>query len=478
MLPDPNLPDPYLPDQDLLEQHLQAIPSAENCTVDWDPPVHPIPPSPSPDSASKSDLRPPGSLSPLYNEAIQARGYVSQALENTMAGVLNLAQPQEPLSLLLFVDNRPLTGMQAQEITATLTALDVEQRFVLKILNVADEPQLVEHFKLVATPALVKNRPGPRQVLAGSDLVAQLRYWWPRWETLLHEQEGRSSTPYDRYPTVNRISPNTAKQSFPTEGVFSPSEVLRLKDEIFRLRHDKADLEEQLRFQERILAMLAHDLRNPLTAAALAVDTLDLSIRDPSLPVSAEMSEHLVRQARQNLREIDRMITDILQAAQGRNEEFFIQPRDLDLGLLIVEVLDQLSDRLTAKSLLLQTDIPSDLPNVCADPDRVRQVLVNLLDNAIKYSPLEGTISVSVLHRTTQKIQVTICDTGLGIPVASRELIFNDRFRLPRDQDSEGYGIGLSVCKRIIQTHYGQIWVDSNQQDQGSCFHFTLPVYS
>jgi two-component system, OmpR family, clock-associated histidine kinase SasA len=395
-----------------------------------------------------------------------------------MAGVPDLAhEPYEPLSLLLFVDNRPLTGMQAQEITATLTALDVEQRFVLKILNVADEPQLVEYFKLVATPALVKNRPGPRQVLAGSDLVTQLHYWWPRWETLLHEQEAKSSTPYDRYPTVNRAPPNTTKQSFPPDTATGSSEVLRLKDEIFRLRHDKTDLEEQLRFQERILAMLAHDLRNPLTAAALAVDTLGLSISDPTLPVSVEMSEHLVRQARQKLREIDRMITDILKSAQGRSEEFFIQPRNLDLRPLLFEALDQLGDRLTAKSLLLQTDIPSDLPNVCADPNRVRQVLVNLLDNAVKYNPVEGSITLSVIHRTTQKIQVSICDTGPGIPAASRELIFNDRFRLPRDQDSEGYGIGLSVCKRIIQTHYGQIWVDGNHQDQGSCFHFTLPVY-
>jgi two-component system clock-associated histidine kinase SasA len=121
-------------------------------------------------------------------------------------------------------------------------------------------------------------------------------------------------------------------------------------------------------------------------------------------------------------------------------------------------------------------DIPSDLPLVYADPERVRQVLINLLDNAIKYAPAQGTIAISVLHRTTQKVQVSICDNGPGVPEENHERIFEEHFRLKRDEAQEGYGIGLALCQRIVRAHYGQIWVDS-VPNQGSCFHFTLPVY-
>ncbi|HEY9815474.1 MAG TPA: ATP-binding protein, partial [Candidatus Obscuribacterales bacterium] len=122
------------------------------------------------------------------------------------------------------------------------------------------------------------------------------------------------------------------------------------------------------------------------------------------------------------------------------------------------------------------SDIPSDLPRVYADPERVEQVLMNLLDNAIKYTPVSGRIRLTILHRTTQKVQVSICDDGPGIPEENCDRIFEDRFRLERDESKDGYGIGLSLCQRVIRAHYGQIWVDS-VPSQGSCFHFTLPVY-
>jgi len=142
----------------------------------------------------------------------------------------------------------------------------------------------------------------------------------------------------------------------------------------------------------------------------------------------------------------------------------------------VVEVLDALSDRFQAKSQHVEQDIPSDLPTIRADSERVRQVVTNLLDNAIKYTPVAGTIHVSILHRTAQKVQVSICDNGPGIPEENRERIFEDHYRLKRDEAKDGYGIGLSLCQRIIRAHYGQIWVDSTTS-QGSCFHFTLPVF-
>jgi two-component system clock-associated histidine kinase SasA len=170
------------------------------------------------------------------------------------------------------------------------------------------------------------------------------------------------------------------------------------------------------------------------------------------------------------------MITDILQAARGASSELQIQPQKLDLGMLCTDVLEHLRHRFQSKAQRVEQDIPSDLPVIFADGERIRQVLINLLENAIKYTPAGGTIQLSVLHRTSQKVQVSVCDNGPGIPLENQEQIFEDRFRLKRDENKEGYGIGLSLCQRIVRAHYGQIWVDSTP-NKGSCFHFTLPVF-
>ena len=171
------------------------------------------------------------------------------------------------------------------------------------------------------------------------------------------------------------------------------------------------------------------------------------------------------------------MITDLLQVGRSQDTKISISPHRIGLGNLCLEVLEELKESYKAKSLKIEKDIPQDLPYVCADPQRMRQVLINLLDNAIKYTPDRGTITISGLHRTSQKVQLSIGDSGPGIPEENRDRIFENRFRLERDEAKDGYGIGLSLCQRIIQAHYGQIWVDT-APNGGAWFHFILPVYS
>jgi two-component system, OmpR family, clock-associated histidine kinase SasA len=367
-------------------------------------------------------------------------------------------QDIDPIQFILFIDGRRQAELKYQDVEQALAALDPDHGYGLNVIPVADQPHLVEHFRLVSTPALVKISPGPYQVLAGSTLVEQLQHWWPYWKRAQNAE----------LPVV--LDPAEVPEALPLN-------LLELADDIFRLEGDCDRLREQLRFKDRIIAMLAHDLRNPLTAASLAIETLEINYRSDENRLSKPMSRQIVHQARAQLKEIDRMITDILQAARGTTSELQIYPQKLALAPLCTDLLDQFGDQLTRKTLTLETDIPNDLPSVCADRERVRQVLVNLLDNAIKYSNPNGKIGLYILHRTTQKLQITIADTGPGIPLENQVTIFEDSFRLARDRDSDGYGIGLSVCKRIVRAHYGQIWVDSTPE-QGSFFHFTLPVYT
>jgi two-component system, OmpR family, clock-associated histidine kinase SasA len=381
---------------------------------------------------------------------------------------------EAPLQLLLFVDGRPKSKQQVQRICSYLKELEADYDFELQIVDVGQQPYLAEHFKLVATPALIKVHPEPREILAGSNITGQLKAWWPRWQAAMdtYLQLESDLQEHDENGRVKQSKSSIAS-------VAVSAEFMKLSDEIFRLKQEKEKLQEQIQFKDRVIAMLAHDLRNPLTAASIAIDTLQSNYnieKGEFERLTPKMTVHLFKQARSQTKIIDRMITDLLRVGRGKDREFFIQPQKVDIGKLCLEVLEELRDRYTAKSHKINQDIPKDLPNVYADPERIRQVLINLLDNAIKYTPEGGDISVCGLHRTSQKIQFSISDTGPGIPEENRDRIFENHYRLERDQGKEGYGIGLCLCQRIVLAHYGQIWVETAPHG-GAWFHFTLPVY-
>jgi two-component system clock-associated histidine kinase SasA len=382
---------------------------------------------------------------------------------------------EAPLQLLLFVDERPSSRQQVQQIRGHLKELQANYRFELQTVDVGEQPYLAEHFKLVATPALIKIHPEPQHTLAGSNLIAQLKKWWPRWQhavkTQLKLHDGLPES-MDKSYGVSTTLPSI-------RSVADSTEVIRLSDEIFRLQREKEKLVEQLQFKDRAIAMLAHDLRNPLTAVSIAIETLESNLVPQNGQVSRltpALTSQLFKQARTQTRTIERMIAGLLPVERDTAAKLRIQPQKLELGTLCQDAINRSRDRFHAKSQHVETDIPKDLPCVYSDRERVLQVLMNLLDNAIKYTPEGGIIRISGLHRTTQKVQISISDTGPGIPSEDRDRIFEDGFRLQRDEAKDGYGIGLSLCQRIIRAHYGQIWVDSAPAG-GACFHFTLPVY-
>jgi two-component system, OmpR family, clock-associated histidine kinase SasA len=375
-----------------------------------------------------------------------------------------------PLKLLLFIDKRPSLARQVRQIKQYLKTLEIHFAFNLDVVDIGEQPYLAEHYKLVASPALIKIAPAPQQMLAGSDIVNQLERWWPKWR-----QEH-----LDSFSLVDIDSQGEAALGDQADNPLAHSaELMKLSDEIFRLNQTREELEAQLRFKDRIIAMMAHDLRNPLTAASIAVETLELGYapnQTRNLNLSPELTGQLLKHAKTQIRAINRMITDILKAARGASIELQLVPQELDLTALCLEVVDAFQNRLEEKQQQLTTEIPQDLPTVYADGNQVKRVITNLLDNAIKYTPMGGQVSIVALHRTTQKVQVTVADTGPGIPAENRDKIFEESYRLQRDVTQEGYGLGLALCQRIIRAHYGQIWVDS-APGEGSSFYFTLPVY-
>jgi two-component system, OmpR family, clock-associated histidine kinase SasA len=378
---------------------------------------------------------------------------------------------------LLFVDKRSYPKETIKDLQNYIGQIKKDYYCELEIIDLKDQPHLVEYYKLIVTPALVKLYPHPEQILVGSNLIKQLEKWLPQWQNELEAQK-QQCLYFDPREDYNTISSRSNSNLI---SVTSSTELLRLSDEIFLLKQEKQFLLEKLRFKDQILAMVAHDLRNPLTAVSIVIDTLihsqNLDLKGNNCkPLTPELKNRLYQQAQFQLKLMNNMIGDLLQATLNVHGKLTINPQALDLRSLGEEIINQLTPKLKAKSQKLKTDIPQDLPLVYADENLIRQVILNLLENALKYTDEGGKINFCILHRTSQKIQVTVKDTGLGIPPEKQEEIFEHNVRLERDLTKEGYGIGLSLCRKVIQAHYGSIWVDS-VINKGSSFHFTLPIY-
>ena len=319
----------------------------------------------------------------------------------------------------------------------------------LEIADPAERPELLELHRLVATPALIKLEPSPRQVFAGNTLLQQLRNWLPRWQQLeVVSGLGISLRPAE------------------SDGSRTQRE-LQLEDQLLVLRQENETLIERLRVQERLLRMVAHELRTPLTASKLALQSLNLGQIDET-----RFRDVLGRR----LDDIEQLSKDLLEVGTTRWEALF-NPQRLALGPVAAEAILELEKLWVGRGLELITDIPTDLPDVYADQRRMRQVLLNLLENAFKFTPDGGQVSLTILHRTSQWLQVSVCDSGPGIPRDEQERIFLERVRLPQtSSNTSGFGVGLSVCRRITEVHGGRIWVVS-EPDEGACFHFTVPVW-
>jgi two-component system, OmpR family, clock-associated histidine kinase SasA len=390
-----------------------------------------------------------------------------------------LSNSSAALQLLLFLDERMASHIQNQEIRDRLAILNAEESFELQIVDVGKQPDLAEHYRVIATPALVKLYPPPRQILAGSNLIDQINNWWERWQGDIAAVSEDLLINYGEYADAADPVVSQSESLVLSESIEYVSKLIKLNDEVFTLKQEKEELLDRLKLQDRAIAVLAHDLRNPLTAAALALGTLEI-IHDP-LDYRANSLEpftikKLIERARIQLQSIDRLVNDILQPLATKNTDFDLRPQKLDLQQLIAVIISQLDTQFQTKFQTITTDIPQDLPFVYGDRDKLQQVMVNLLDNAIKYTPIHGHVHVSALHRTAQTIQVSIADNGLGIPEENQKRIFQDHYRLDRDLLQSGYGIGLAVCQQIVRAHYGQIWVES-VPGKGSVFNFTLLVH-
>ena len=218
-----------------------------------------------------------------------------------------------------------------------------------------------------------------------------------------------------------------------------------------------------------MLAIVSHDLRNPLNAATLAASLLQTS------ETLSDDEREQVETIRVSARRMSRLIEDLLDVTRLEGgKRLPIDPAPVAVTAIFDEVQELFKSQAAAASVTLQIHKAMSLPPVRADRHRVMQVLSNLIGNALKFTPKGGVIAARAEQVTDREVQFTISDTGPGIPREHQDRVFSPYWQAKR-AERMGAGLGLPIAKGIVEAHGGRIWVES-EPGEGTRFHFTLLV--
>lgn len=231
------------------------------------------------------------------------------------------------------------------------------------------------------------------------------------------------------------------------------------------LRARAAERTAALHDRDRMLAIVSHDLKTPLQSTLTALALLDLD-------AVTDDSKNAIGALRKSTAHMNRLITDLLDVSMLEFDKFSVELSPVNVQALLDDIADSAASRVAECGIELTVDVQS-IPSVLADRDRLTQVLSNVLDNAMRFTPADGTIEIACsLHNA--EVLVSISDSGPGIQESDLKQVFNWCWHTGRKENS-GTGLGLSIAKGIIDAHGGQIWAE-NRDPHGAVFRFTLPT--
>jgi two-component system phosphate regulon sensor histidine kinase PhoR len=236
--------------------------------------------------------------------------------------------------------------------------------------------------------------------------------------------------------------------------------------------HDITDLRKLERVRRDFVANVSHEFRTPLTAIQGFAETLlagamnDPQNRERFLGIIVEHSRRLAR-----------LTEDLLMLSKMDADRLELETRRIPVGPFVESCIETSTPRANEKDLKLLVNLAERVPDIAGDRRRLTEVLQNLLDNAIQYTPAGGQIMVSAGPKNSDVV-FTVSDTGIGIPQADQPRIFERFYRVDvaRSREVGGTGLGLSIAKHLVETHGGRIWVES-EVGRGSQFHFSVPMF-
>ncbi len=229
-------------------------------------------------------------------------------------------------------------------------------------------------------------------------------------------------------------------------------------------------LEQVESMRRQLIGDVSHELRTPLTTIKGSAEGL----LDGVLPASAETYQQIYREADR----LSRLVDDLQELSRVEAKAYQLDFRSVDVSSLVAVTVKRLASQAEAKRIALTLSLPADLPRLRADEDRIGQVLLNLVSNAIHYTPEGGAVTISAQDRGNE-VQVTVSDTGVGIPAEHLPHVFTRFYRVDKSRSRAaggGSGIGLTIAKHLVEAHGGRIWAESEGEGKGSRFSFALPV--
>jgi len=236
--------------------------------------------------------------------------------------------------------------------------------------------------------------------------------------------------------------------------------------------HDITELRKLERVRRDFVANVSHEFKTPLTAIQGFAETLlGGAIDDPQnrlrfLEIILEHSRRLAR-----------LTDDLLKLSKMDADKLELEIRRLSVAQFVESCIETTQRTAAEKDLRVSVNLQQPLPDIAADRRRLAEVLQNLLDNAMQYTPAGGQIMVGASANGAE-VTITVSDTGIGIPKADQSRIFERFYRVDvaRSREVGGTGLGLSISKHLVEAHGGRIWVES-EVGQGSQFHFTVPIF-
>ena len=233
-----------------------------------------------------------------------------------------------------------------------------------------------------------------------------------------------------------------------------------------RLEQDR--MRDGIRAREEALAVVAHDLRNPLHAVTVGVGTLLPRITEPAL-------RRPVERIQRSAQRMERLLQDLLDIHAIEGGRFTVSKGKVPPTALILTALESQQGLAGQTSVIINTDVAPALPPIEADEERVLQVLENLVGNALKFTPPGGVVTVAATRAPEPgRVLFSVRDTGPGVAPEHLPRVF-DRFFQGQSSDRRGTGLGLAICKAIVEAHGGRIWAEA-APGKGAAFFFTLPT--
>jgi len=235
------------------------------------------------------------------------------------------------------------------------------------------------------------------------------------------------------------------------------------------LVQDLTNIRRLEKMRRDFIANISHELRTPIASLKALVETLqDGAIADK------EVAQDFLHRMHLETDKLAQMASELSELSRIESGDSPLNLKPLDVAEVVRRAAERLRPQAERAQLELILDMPANLPPVIGDEDRVEQVLVNVIHNAIKFTPRQGRITISSLVEGDQ-VLISISDTGIGIPAEDLPHIFERFYKVDRARSGGGTGLGLAIAKHIVQAHRGRIWAES-EEGKGTTITFSLPT--